>query len=122
MGATSAIFRDPEKWEGHQFAIFRDPKHHTLGAVAAADMTQHVPPAPIEITSTSINIQSSTIHLSEAIKTMDFSLPSSYDTISDAKSAATDELTVTVNAPTGGGGARRPPRPSPAEVAPSNQP
>ena len=80
-------------------------------AVAASGMTQNVPSAPFEITATTgISIQSSTIQLSEAIKTMDFSLPSSYDTISDAKSAATDKLTVTVNAPTGGGGGKKAPK------------
>ena len=92
-------------------------------AVAASGMTQHVPPAPFEITATTgMSIQSSTIHLSESIKTMDFSLPSSYDAISDAKSAATDELTVTMNAPTGGGGKKAPKAKSSGGGSSSKQP
>jgi hypothetical protein len=73
-------------------------------AVAAMAMADGVPPAPpaiVRVDSTAVS--SSTIQLSETIKTMEFSLPSSYDSISDAKSAATDELTVTVNPPVGGG-------------------
>jgi hypothetical protein len=39
-------------------------------------------------------IYSSTVTLSEVIKTMDFSLPSSYDTISDPVASGVDELTI----------------------------
>lgn len=91
----------------------------TSAVATTADAT-HVPSATT--TSTILNTQSSTIQLSEAIKTMDFSLPSSYDTISDAKSAATDELTVTVNAPTGGGGKKAPKTKSSGGGGSSKQP
>lgn len=80
------------------------------GTSAVAAAVPGLPPSTASSTVGSLQ-PSSTLHLSETIKTMDFSLPSSYDSISDAKSAATDELTVTVNNPTkapraksGGGG------------------
>lgn len=40
------------------------------------------------------SLQSSSMHLSKTITTMDFSLPSSYDTISSATASGTNELTV----------------------------
>ena len=79
------------------------------GTSAVAAAVPDLPPSTASATFGSLQ-PSSTLHLSETIKTMDFSLPSSYDSISDAKSAATDELTVTVNpakaprAKSGGGG------------------
>jgi len=73
-----------------------------LGLAAAVLASGGVPAMAATTTATITNVQaSSTIHLSETIKTMEFSLPSSYDSIADAKSAATDELTVTVNPTTG---------------------
>ena len=81
------------------------------GTPAVAAAVTDLPPSTASATRTVGSLQpSSTLHLSETIKTMEFSLPSSYDSISDAKSAATDELTVTVNptkaprAKSGGGG------------------
>ena len=47
------------------------------------------PPAAAEA------FQSSTLHLSEQIRTMDFSMPSSYDSISDIKTNSVDELSKT---------------------------
>jgi len=73
-----------------------------FGLAAAVLASGGVPAMAATTTTTITNVQaSSTIHLSETIKTMEFSLPSSYDSIADAKSAATDELTVTVNPTTG---------------------
>ena len=79
------------------------------GTSAVAAAVPGLPPSTASSTVGSLQ-PSSTLHLSETIKTMDFSLPSSYDSISDAKSAATDELSVTINptraprAKSGGGG------------------
>jgi len=69
------------------------------GAVASdAHMYQYEQPPAREAV---VALQSSTIQTSEAIKTMDFSMPSSYDSIADAKKTATDELTVIENTVTG---------------------
>jgi flagellar biosynthesis GTPase FlhF len=46
-------------------------------------------------------IYSSSIQISETIKTMEFSLPSSYDSIADAKASAVDELSQDTNVITG---------------------
>lgn len=46
-------------------------------------------------------VLSSTVDLSKVITTMDFSLPSSYDNISDPVASGKDELTTTVNIETG---------------------
>ena len=51
--------------------------------------TAYVPPVPPVQQPA---IYSTSVHTSETIKTMDFSLPSSYDSISDVKSSATSEL------------------------------
>jgi hypothetical protein len=46
-------------------------------------------------------VLSSSVDLSKVITTMDFSLPSSYDNISDPVASGKDELTTTVNVETG---------------------
>ena len=54
-------------------------------------------PATASSSSAPASLQSSSIHLSKTITTMEFSLPSSYDTISSATASGTNELTVETN-------------------------
>ena len=91
---------------GLAFAVLASGDLPAMAAVAGTSSESPPAAATCNVVSNARieSFGSSTLHLSEAIKTMEFSLPSSYDSIADAKSAATDELTVTATVNAGRGG------------------
>lgn len=75
-------------------------------AATAAALALNVAYVPAAVATTSDNQENSALHsssvwLSKSVQTMDFSLPSSYDSISEATASGVNELSVVENLNTG---------------------
>lgn len=94
--ALSAMERDVNQDNSFPTAI------RNIAAASAVALALIVPSSAIAQDNTHMHtmdngIYSSTVTLSEAIKTMDFSLPSSYDSIADPVASGVDELTISTD-------------------------